>query len=232
LAELASAWVHAGEAGLLAGLRGGSEAAFSGLVTRYQASVYNLVYQLLEDPNDAPDTTQEVFLKVFRGIRQFRGKCSLKTWVYRIAVNEASNHRRWWSRHRRKELSIHAALAWNDEEGEEGTLSQTLLDQGESPYEGAARAELRAAVERAVAELPPAFRTVVILRDIEDLSYEEIAEVLEVRVGTVKSRLARGREALRPKLARYLEAGCLEERCREMPARSVSPEASVCHEMP
>lgn len=205
MAEMASTWVLGGDdADLLDGLREGSDAAFDWLVNRFQASVYNLVYQLLDDPNDAPDTVQEVFLKVYRGIRDFRGDCSLKTWIYRIAVNEASNQRRWWGRHRRRELSLETPLALN-EEGDETTLASTLTDDAVSPYQEAANQELRAAVQGALAEIPVVFRSVVILRDVEDLSYEEIAEVLRIRVGTVKSRLARGREFLRPKLARYLE---------------------------
>ncbi len=208
LAELASAWPLSGEdSEFLAHLCEGSEAAFDWLITRYQASVYNLVYRLLEDPSDASDTVQEVFLKVFRGIRGFKGDCSLKTWIYRIAVHEASNQRRWWTRHRRRELSLETPVAVAGEDGHQTTVAHTLVDGADSPYEQAAAAELQAAVQRALAELPVPFRAVVVLRDVEDLSYEEIAGVLQVRVGTVKSRLARGRGALRPKLARYLVRG-------------------------
>ena len=209
-AELTGPWPVVGEdSDLVAGLCEGSEIAFDWLITRYQASIYNLVYRLLEDPNDAPDTVQEVFLKVFRAIHGFKGECSLKTWIYRIAVNEASNQRRWYGRHRRRELSLEAPAAAGTD-GDGSTVAQTLVDGAGTPYERAAAAELNAAVEQALAELPLAFRSAVVLRDVEELSYEEIAEVLGVRVGTVKSRLARGREALRPKLARYLkpQQGC------------------------
>lgn len=208
VAELASAWPFAGEdAQVIAGLCEGSEAAFDWLIERYQGPVYNLVYQILEDRNDAPDTVQEVFIKVFRGIREFRGDCSLKTWIYRIAVNEASNQRRWWTRHRKRELSIETplSLSGEDDDGAGATLAGTLADVHESPFQHTLDGEMRTVIQEAVAQLPVAFRTVVLLRDVEDLSYEEIAEVLDVRVGTVKSRLARGREALRPLLARYLE---------------------------
>ncbi len=205
LADLASAWPLAGEdSEFVAGLREGSAEAFDWLFARYQASVYNLVHQLVEDPNDAADTVQEVFLKVFRGVRSFRGECSLKTWIYRIAVHEASNQRRWWRRHRRRELSLEAPLAAAGQEHEPPTVGHSLVDDGRSPFEQAESAELRATIQQALAELPAAFRAVVVLRDVEDLSYEEIAEVLEVRVGTVKSRLARGRETLRAKLVPYL----------------------------
>ncbi len=204
--EFAGAWPVSGEAELVAGLCEGSERAFNWLVSRYQASVYNLVYQIIEDRNDAPDTVQEVFLKVFRGIRDFKGQCSLKTWIYRIAVHEASNQRRWWSRHRRRETSLEAPLSLGNDEGDERTVAQTLEDSTETPYQSAVNAELHSVVEKVLAAIPQPFRAVVVLRDVEDLSYEEIAEVLQMRVGTVKSRLARGREALRPLLASYLEA--------------------------
>jgi len=201
----ATRWPVSGEPEIIAELCEGSGRAFDWLVSRYQASVYNLVYQIIEDRNDAPDTAQEVFLKVFRGIREFRGQCSLKTWIYRIAVHEASNQRRWWSRHRRRELSLEAPLSLAADESDDRTLGSALVDEGDSPYQSAANTELQQVVQRALAEVPQAFRAVVVLRDIEDLSYEEIAEVLNLRVGTVKSRLARGREALRPRLAGYLE---------------------------
>jgi len=206
LAEMASAWVLAGDdADIIAGLREGSETAFDWLIARYQSSVYSLVYQLVDDPNDAPDTVQEVFLKVFRAIGRFKGECALKTWIYRIAINEASNQRRWFSRHRRGELSLQTPLAMGGEADDEITLSHVLTDHGESPFDHAVNEQLREAVQNALAEVPVAFRTVVLLRDVEELSYEEIAEVLQVRVGTVKSRLARGREALRPRLALLLK---------------------------
>ncbi len=206
LAELAAALPVPGEEPeCVAALRAGSQTAFNWLVTRYQTSVYNLVYRLLEDPNDAADTVQEVFLKVFRGISGFKGECALKTWIYRIAVHEASNQRRWWSRHRRRELSLETPLGAGDTD--DNTVGDTLLDEAGSPYDETARAELHNAIQEALAQLPLAYRTVVVLRDVEDLSYEEIAEVLQMRVGTVKSRLARGREALRPLLERYLNPG-------------------------
>jgi RNA polymerase sigma-70 factor, ECF subfamily len=200
----AGAWPVSGEAEIVAGLCEGSETAFDWLISRYQGSVYNLVYKIIEDRNDAPDAVQEVFLKVFRGIREFKGQCSLKTWIYRIAVHEASNQRRWWSRHRRRELSLETPLSLTNDESDDRTVASSLVDGGDSPYQSTAYTELQAVVQQALAEVPQAFRAVVVLRDIEDLSYEEIAEVLNLRAGTVKSRLARGRDALRPRLAEYL----------------------------
>jgi len=188
------------ERALVEALRNGEEAAYELLISRYQAPIYNLVYRLVNDPADASDVTQEVFLKVFRSIRDFRGQSSLKTWLYRIAVNEAHNQRRWCTRHRKKEVGLDAS-------SEEGGRSyqERLSDPGRSPYEEAWNEEKHAMIEQALQTINPAFRAVVVLRDIEDLSYEEISSVLQVSLGTVKSRILRGREALRKALAERLE---------------------------
>ncbi len=184
---------------LVEGLRQGAEAAYEALITEYQQPVYNLVSRLLSDPSDASDVVQEVFLKVFRKIGAFRGDASLKTWIYRIAVNEAYNYQRWFGRHRKQEVGL-------DEE-EEGNLnySQKLSDPSPSPFDCAAGQEEHKLVEAALARLNPSYRMAVVLRDIEELSYEEIAEILQVALGTVKSRILRGREALRRELAGRLE---------------------------
>ncbi|MCZ2147090.1 MAG: sigma-70 family RNA polymerase sigma factor [Bryobacterales bacterium] len=186
---------------LLEGLRTGDENAYEALVSRYQQPVYNLVYRLMDDPSDASDVVQEVFLKVFRNVSSFRGNSSLKTWIYRIAVNEAHNHRRWFARHRRREVGLEG-----EEEGAR-PLQDVLCDSGRSPYDLAAGSETRALVEDALTGVNPVFRAAVILRDMEDMSYEEVAEVLQVSIGTVKSRILRGREALRKTLAGRLEPG-------------------------
>ena len=183
------------EAELIAELREGSERAFVSLLSLYERPIYNFVFRLLEDPADAPDVTQEVFLKVFRNIGEFRGECSLKTWIYRIAVNEASNLRRWFWRHRCRELSL--------EDHEEGrpAVADLLADPQETQYEQVLRRERLQAVETALSQVKDTFRIAVVLRDIEGLSYEEIAEILQVSLGTVKSRILRGREALKQRLA-------------------------------
>jgi RNA polymerase sigma-70 factor (ECF subfamily) len=149
-----------------------------------------LVYGILSDAADAADVTQEVFLRVFRGIRGFRHSSSLKTWIYRVSVRQALNHRRWSWRHHRFQVSI-------DAEGEEKGPILELQDGEASPFEQFAAHEVQATVRRALAGVPPIFRSAVILRDLEGLSYEEIAEVLEVSVGTVKSRILRGRRMLK-----------------------------------
>jgi RNA polymerase sigma-70 factor, ECF subfamily len=190
------------EALLVAELQAGSEQAFAQLIAQYHQPLYSLISRSLQDPADASDTTQEVFLKVFRNIRGFHGEASLRTWLYRIALHEASNQRRWWSRHKRQEVTIDAPLGPDsDGEGESLSLAATLADAGGSPYDHAAQKELRERVEAALRELPEAFRTVVVMREIEGFAYEEIAEILEVNLGTVKSRLTRGRAALRTLLA-------------------------------
>jgi RNA polymerase sigma-70 factor (ECF subfamily) len=154
----------------------------------------------LNDPGDACDVVQEVFLKVFRSIGSFRGQSSLKTWIYRIAMNEAHNHRRWFGRRRGHEVGL------EDDQGDGRTFEQVLPDGGRTPFDITLDHETMHCIEEALAKLKPAFRSAVILRDVEGLSYEEIAEVLEVSLGTVKSRILRGREALRDVLVARFEA--------------------------
>src|SRR5574341_1551990 len=197
--------VRAEEAPMVAELKAGSEEAFAWLVARYHQPIYSLVYRIVNDPADAADTTQEVFLKVFRGIKRFHGDASLKTWMYSIAIREASNQRRWWFRHKARETSIEPAESQASPPERGRSLKETLVDRHDSPFESAAHEEVRAKVEHELRQVAEPYRTVVILRDIEELSYEEIAEVLGVSLGTVKSRLMRGREALKKRLQPYVE---------------------------
>jgi len=187
------------EAVLVTELQAGSDAAFDWLVTYYHAGVYNLVYGILSDAADAADVTQEVFLRAFRGIHGFRQGSSLKTWLYRISVRQALNHRRWCWRHHRQQVSIDAEV-----EGKNPALD--LKDLEATPLEQVEAAEMQSVVRRALAQVPEVFRSAVILRDLEGLSYEEVAEVLEVSVGTVKSRILRGRRDLREILEPMLHA--------------------------
>jgi RNA polymerase sigma-70 factor (ECF subfamily) len=198
LNNLASAiGVTTEDAALVAALKSGSEEAFAVLIAQYGQPLYSLIARSLQDPADAADITQEVFIKVFRSIRSFHGEASLRTWLYRIALREASNQRRWWTRHKKQELTIDAPLAPGEDVDEGMNLSATLACPGGSPYDQTAGAELKARVEDALRKLPEAFRTVVVLREMEGFSYEEIGEILEVPAGTVKSRLTRGRAALK-----------------------------------
>jgi RNA polymerase sigma-70 factor, ECF subfamily len=198
MSELAQSlpWVR-NEAEFVTELQAGSDAAFDWLVTYYHASVYNLAYGILSDAADAADVTQEVFLCAFKGIRGFRRGSSLKTWLYRISVRQALNHRRWCFRHHRDQVSIDAGP-------EEGDLSMHLTDAEPNAFEQLATRETQAVVRKALSSVPALFRSAVILRDLEGLSYEEIAEIMEVSVGTVKSRILRGRRLLREALGPLL----------------------------
>jgi RNA polymerase sigma-70 factor, ECF subfamily len=190
------------DAALVADLKAGSEEAFALLIAQYHQPLYSLIARSLNDPADAADITQEVFIKVFRNIRGFHGEASLRTWLYRIALREASNQRRWWSRHKKQEITIDSPYESDaDDESNGLCLSATLADRSDSPFDQAAQGEVRERVEAALRQLPEAFRTVVILREIEGFAYEEIAEILSVNLGTVKSRLTRGRAALRALLS-------------------------------
>ncbi len=194
------------ESAVVAELRAGSEDAFNWLISQYHQPIYSLLVRSLQDPTDAADLTQDVFIKVFRGIRGFHEEASLKTWIYRIALHEASNRRRWWKRHRSQEIALESgAHAGEDADIDAQTVGEMLADASESPYDAAAHAEVRERVEMALRDVPEPFRTTVVLRDIEGFSYEEMAEVLEISLGTVKSRLIRGRLALKARLTEYVE---------------------------
>lgn len=184
------------EAALIAELQAGSEEAFSWLITRYHQPIYSLLTRTVRDPSDAADLTQEVFVKIFRGIGSFHGESALRTWIYRIALREGLNQRRWWRRHKQQEVTIETEII-DCESGEPARLKEMLIDSGESPYEMATHAEARERVEAALRRVPEPFRMTLILRDIEGFVYEEVAEMLGVNLGTVKSRLVRGRACLR-----------------------------------
>ena len=184
---------------LIEALRVGAAQAYEELLGRFQQPVYSLALRLLDDPSEACDVVQEVFLKVFRNIGAFRAQSSLKTWIYRITVNEAHNARRWFFRHRRREVEL-------DSDPEESRNWKEIIPDGcPSPFEVAFDREKHVMIEAALEKLSPIFREAVVLRDIIDMSYEEIAEVLGVSLGTVKSRILRGREALRVELVGSLK---------------------------
>jgi RNA polymerase sigma-70 factor (ECF subfamily) len=197
LGNLASALtLHTEEAALIAELKAGSEEAFSWLITRYHQPIYSLLARTVRDPADAADLTQDVFVKVFRGIGSFHGESALRTWIYRIALHEGLNQRRWWSRHKQHEVTIEMETV-DCENGEPTRLKEMLVDPGESPYEMASHSQTKERVEAALRRVPEPFRMTLILRDIEGFVYEEVAAMLDVNIGTVKSRLVRGRACLR-----------------------------------
>ena len=205
---------------LVAALKAGSEDAFALLIAQYSQPIYSLIARSLTDPADAPDVTQEVFIKVFRSIGSFHGDCTLRTWMYRIAIHQAANQRRWWSRHRRQEVAIDAPVS-AEASGEDDALclSALLADRADSPYDQLASAQVRQRVEDALRQVPEAFRVVVILREIEGFSYDEISDVLKLPAGTVKSRLTRGRTALK-EILNADGFGCVSgcETCRKRAA--------------
>jgi RNA polymerase sigma-70 factor (ECF subfamily) len=205
------------EAALIAQLKAGSEDAFAWLTATYHQPIYSLIARTIPAGSDAADVTQDVFVKIYRGISGFHGDSSLRTWIYRIALHEASNQRRWWTRHRRQEVTIEAETG-SSSEGQPLCIKDTLVDEHESPFEIAVHDEMRQRVETALREIPEPFRAVVVLRDLEGFAYEEIAEFLNVNIGTVKSRLMRGRAHLKAQLAPYAK----EEHNR--PVRAVGSE--------
>ena len=197
MGNLASALsLRSEEAALIAELQAGSEEAFAWLIAHYHQPIYSLLARMLHDRADAADLTQEVFVKVFRGVGRFHGESSLRTWIYRIALHEASNQRRWWMRHKQQEIPIEQDMTESDS-GSPIKLKEMLVDPAESPFDMAVHAQNRALVEEALSRVPEPFRTTLILRDIEGFVYEEVAEIQGVNLGTVKSRLVRGRALLR-----------------------------------
>ena len=208
MGNLASALaLQSDEAALVAELRAGSEEAFAWLIARYHQPIYSLLARTVQDRADAADLTQEVFVKVFRGVGNFHGESTLRTWIYRIALREASNQRRWWSRHKQQEVPIEQEFTEGDCSNPV-RLKDMLVDPSESPYDAAVHEETRARVEAALAKVPEPFRTTLILRDIEGFVYEEVAEMQGVNLGTVKSRLVRGRAWLKGLLKAADQPAC------------------------
>jgi len=169
------------------------EDACAELVSEHQRMVYQLSLNLLGDHNEALDLSQEVFLRVFRTIHGFRGQSALRTWIYRIVVNQARNRQRWWRRrHRSQQVSLDEHIRDHGELPEAGN--------GGSPDRALGQKQLAERIRQALDHLPFDQRTALVLREIDGLSYEEIGFSLGIAVGTVKSRLARARESLRGQL--------------------------------
>lgn len=177
-------------------LKAGDANAFDTLANRYASDIYGLLLRITQDAEEASDLTQETFLSALKAIHKFRGEADLKTWLFRIAINESRNRFRWWKR-RRRDVTISLDVTV----GESNTpLSETVSSDALNPEEKTLRIEREKILREALNELPEIFREAVVLCDIEGLSYEEIAQTLEVNIGTVKSRIARGRDELRRKL--------------------------------
>jgi RNA polymerase sigma-70 factor, ECF subfamily len=194
-AGVSSAFPNA-EARFIEKLKAGDARAFDALVGRYSADIYALLYRLTENAEEACDLSQETFMSALTAIKGFRGDAGLKTWLYRIAINHSRNRFRWWKRRKRDvTVSIDAEIGHS-----ETKVHETLAAKGRSPEEAAISNEREKALFGALNELPDIFREAIILCDIEGLSYDEISVTLGVNIGTVKSRIARGREDLRRKL--------------------------------
>ena len=180
------------EAALVERCTAGDEVACADLVGEHQRMVVQLAMNLLGDRDEALDLSQEVFLRVFRTIHRFRGQSSLRTWIYRIAVNQARNrHRFWRRRHRADQVSLDQHIAAHGDFSSGGELT---------PDRMLAQKQLGERLQRALDGLPFDQHTAIVLREIDGLSYEEIAFSLGVAIGTVKSRLTRARQALRLEL--------------------------------
>lgn len=178
-------------------LKTGEAKAFDLLVNRYAGDVYALLCRITEDAEEAGDLTQETFLSALKAIKKFRGEADLKTWLFRIAINESRNRFRWWKRRGRGKIVSFDAPVGRESET---PLSEAFPDASATPEENILRRERENALRRALNDLPDIFREAVILCDIEGMSYQEIASTLEINMGTVKSRIARGRDELRKKL--------------------------------
>ena len=180
-------------------LRSGDADAFDQLVTKYTPDVFAVAFRLTEDREEANDITQETFLSAVRGIAGFRGDSELKTWLVRIAINHSRNRFRWFKRRKRdRTISLEAPV------GDGRTTEIDLIrDSREDPEQATLGREREAAIKRELSGLPVAFREAVVLCDVEGYSYEEVSTILGVGLGTVKSRIARGRSILRNRLRSF-----------------------------
>lgn len=182
-------------------LKRGEAEAFDQLIAERSGEIYGLLYRLTENSEEARDLTQETFLKAFQNISHFRGDADLRTWIYRIAINQARNRWRWWHRRRRDST---VSLDAPERNGDNGLKASLTTEAWWNPEQQTLLRERERALRTALRSLSRVYQEAVILRDIEGFTYEEIAETLDISIGTVKSRLARGRHELRRKLE-----GCL-----------------------
>jgi len=178
-------------------LRRGEAAAYERLVAEHSGDLYALLFRLTNDGEEARDLTQETFLRAFQSIGRFRGDASLKTWIYRIGINQARNRWRWW---RRRKRDVTVSLDATDDQNETPLAASLPSDSAPNPEQETLARERERQLRDALLGLKSAFREAVVLRDVEGFSYEEIAEMLQISIGTVKSRIARGRLELRRQL--------------------------------
>ncbi len=182
-------------------LQANEDAAYDELVREYHTCIYHVARRMLNDPGEAADVTQDIFVKVFRNIGRFRGQSSLKTWIFKIAFSEILNRLR-WARRRFRHRTV--SLDDNPADGNGSFSTVQLSDNGLSPEAALQMKEREEAIQAGLDKLSRQHRSIVVLRDIQGLSYEEISQILGISIGTVKSRLARAREELKKRLVRYL----------------------------
>jgi len=211
--EIAYNWLDraqalsAEEALFVARLKANDDAAYDELVRTYSASIFHVAYRMLGDSAEASDTVQEIFLKVFRNIGGFKGEAALKTWIFKIAFSEILNRLRWWKRRHR-----FATVSLDDQpNGNPMNVGYRLPSPAPTPEEVLQTKEQDEAIQQALSKLSRDHRSIIVLRDIEGFSYTEIADVLGVSIGTVKSRLARARGDLKKSLMRFLSVQGLRE---------------------
>lgn len=179
--------------------RAGDDKAFDGLVRAYQSRMYNLAFRILHSHEDADEATQEVFVQAYKAIGDFEGRCKFGTWLYTVAVNICRNRLR--QTKRRAQFEVHSLDAPSDVSA---PPPEAVTSKQDGPPARLERAELMKLVEKCIASLPAEFAEVVVMRDMQGMSYEEVAVAVGCSLGTVKSRIARGREAVKEKLRPYL----------------------------
>ena len=203
--EIAYNWLDRGEltaqeALFVSRLQANEDAAYDELVRVYSASIYHVAYRMLGDGAEASDVVQDIFLKIFRNIGGFKGEAALKTWIFKIAFSEILNRLRWWKRRYR-----FATLSLDEKPNGNGIpASDFIADASPTPEEILQSKERENAIQQALGRLSHEHRSIIVLRDVEGFSYNEIADVLGISIGTVKSRLARARGDLKKSLMRYL----------------------------
>lgn len=177
--------------------KGGDQAAFDEMVTRYWDRIYSMVHQLLRNQQDAEEVTQDAFIRAHRGLANFRGESAFSTWLYQIATNLARNrYWYWWRRKRDKSISFDAPVSSENDM----TLADIIPAEVESPDDITVSQEFVKRIGQGMERLSAKHREILVLRNVKNMSYEEIASILAISVGTVKSRIARARESLRSKL--------------------------------
>ncbi len=186
------------ESALLERLREGDQEAYEQLVRRHGPAIYRVSMRLLGDAEEVREVTQETFVKVFRYIHRLRGDGGLMNWIFRIAMNQAANHRRWWRQHRRG-ATVSLTCVPN---GDGPSWPEQIADRSANPEEDLLSRESRRLLLESLGRVGSRFRATLVLRDIEGFSYEQISEILSISMGTVKSRIARGRAQLKREMER------------------------------